>query len=76
MLYLKCPTCRTLLGNKQLYFEQKMDEICKDCDMKKITFEEGEKKKMELVNFLIPNKDRYCCKMRLMTYRKLIDFVK
>ncbi len=76
MLYLKCPTCRNLLGNKQLYFEQKMDEICKDCDMKKITFEEAEEKKMELVNFLIPNKHRYCCKMRLMTYRKIIEFVK
>ena len=76
MLYIKCPTCRNLLGNKQLYFEKKMDEICKDCDMKKISFEEAEKKKIELVNFLIPNKDRYCCKMRLMTYRKLIEFVK
>ncbi len=76
MLYLKCPTCRNLLGNKQLYFEQKMDEICKDCDMKKLTFEEGEKKKMELVDFLIPNQDRYCCRMRLLTYRKLIEFVK
>lgn len=76
MLYLKCPTCRNLLGNKQLYFEQKMDEICKDCDMKKLTFEEGEKKKIELVDFLIPNKDRYCCRMRLLTYRKIIEFVK
>ncbi len=76
MLYLKCPTCRNLLGNKQLYFEQKMDEICKDCDMKKLTFEEGEKKKMELVDFLIPNQDRYCCRMRLLTYRKIIEFVK
>lgn len=76
MLYLKCPTCRNLLGNKQLYFEQKMDEICKDCDMKKLTFEEGEKKKIELVDFLIPNQDRYCCRMRLLTYRKIIEFVK
>lgn len=76
MLYLKCPTCRNLLGNKQLYFEQKMEEICKDCDMKKLTFEEGEKKKIELVDFLIPNQDRYCCRMRLLTYRKIIEFVK
>lgn len=76
MLYIKCPTCKNLLGNKQLYFEEKFSEICKDLEMNKITQEEADKKKTDLVNFLIPNKDKYCCRMRLMTYKRLIEIIK
>ncbi len=76
MLYMKCPTCRNLLGNKQIYFEEKLDKICNDCDVGKISNEEADKQKMELVNFLIPNKHRYCCKMRLLTYKREIDIIK
>jgi DNA-directed RNA polymerase subunit N (RpoN/RPB10) len=73
---MKCPTCKNILGNKQIYYEQNLDKICKDQEMNKITDDEAEKRKIELVNFLIPNKHRYCCKMRLMTYKRLIEIVK
>ena len=76
MLYMKCPTCRNLLGNKQIYYEENFDKICKDFDIGKITLEEADKQKIELVNYLIPEKARYCCKMRLMTYKRLIDVIK
>jgi DNA-directed RNA polymerase subunit N (RpoN/RPB10) len=74
MLYIVCPTCRRLLGNRQLIYEAKLDEICKKVEMNKITTDEADKQKKELVNSL--GLSRYCCKMRLMSYRKLISFVK
>jgi DNA-directed RNA polymerase subunit N (RpoN/RPB10) len=73
---MKCPTCRNLLGNKQIYYEENFDRISKDYEVGKITSEEADKQKIELVNFLIPNKERYCCKMRLMTYKRLIEIIK
>jgi DNA-directed RNA polymerase subunit N (RpoN/RPB10) len=76
MLYLKCPSCHKLLGNKQIYYEENYDKITKDLEMGKITSEEAEKKKIELLDFILPDKDRYCCRMRVMTYKRLIEFVK
>jgi len=76
MLYLKCPTCHKLLGNKQIYYEENFDKILKDVEMEVITHEEGEKKKVELLNFILPDRDRYCCRMRFLTYKRLIEIVK
>jgi hypothetical protein len=76
MLYLKCPSCHKLLGNKQIYYEENYDKIIKDLEMRKITSEEAEKKKIEVLDFILPDKDRYCCRMRVMTYKRLIEFVK
>lgn len=75
MLYIRCPTCRTLLGDKQIYYEKKLEEICKNQDMDKYKSQEAvDKDKMDLVNNI--GLDRYCCKNRLMTYVRLIDIVK
>ncbi len=76
MLYLKCPSCHKLLGNKQIYYEENYDKITKDLEMGKITSEEAEKKKIELLDYILPDKDRYCCRMRVMTYKRLIEIVK
>ena len=76
MLYLKCPTCNNLLGNKQIYYEENFDKIMKDHEMGKITQEEADKLKIELLDFLLPNKDRYCCRMRILTYKRLINIIK
>lgn len=76
MLYLKCPTCHKLLGNKQIYYEENFDKIIKDLEMEKITNEESEKKKKELLDFILPDKDRYCCRMRVLTYKRVIDIIK
>jgi DNA-directed RNA polymerase subunit N (RpoN/RPB10) len=72
---MKCPTCRKLLGDAQLIYEQILDQICKDEDLKVITPEEAKKLKMELVNSF-DIKTRYCCKPRFMTYKRLIDIIK
>ena len=76
MLYLKCPTCKTLLGDKQMIYEKVISEICKDCDIHKLTEEEADKLKQEVVNSIGIESERYCCKMRLMTFKKLIEIVK
>ncbi len=76
MLYLKCPTCNKLLGNKQIYYEENFDKIVKDNEMGKITNEEADKKKIELLNYILPDKNRYCCRMRFLTYKRLIEIVK
>ena len=28
MLYFRCPTCRTLLADKQLVYERELEKIC------------------------------------------------
>lgn len=63
-----------LLGDKQLYYEKKMDAICKNSEMNKIDTKEADKQKQELVNSL--GLERYCCKNRLMTYVELVKVVK
>ena len=76
MLYLKCPTCHKLLGNKQLYYEENFDKIVKDQEIGKISATEADNKKMELLNFVLPDKHRYCCRMRMLTYKRLNEIVK
>jgi DNA-directed RNA polymerase subunit N (RpoN/RPB10) len=68
MLYLTCPTCGYFLGQKTVEWETKSDEICNN---HKLSSEEKEKKKQELLLSLkLP---RYCCKMRMMSYKDLVQ---
>ena len=75
MLYLKCPTCRKLLGDAQLIFENIFDQICKDEELHIISAEQSKQLKIDLIKSIDIN-SRYCCKPRFMTYKKLIDIVK
>lgn len=70
MLYSACPTCGTLLADKQLDYEEKLKKIC---DNPKLSQEDKDKQKMELINSM--GLERYCCKMKLMTYVDLIKIV-
>jgi DNA-directed RNA polymerase subunit N (RpoN/RPB10) len=67
MLYLTCPTCGYFLGQKTLEWETKSDEICNN---PKFSEEEKGIKKQELLLSL--NLSRYCCKMRMMSYKDLV----
>lgn len=73
MIYLKCPTCKTILSDKQLQYEELLDKICKDEEMNNIDHEQAKKFKAELIKAF---KLRYCCSVRLMSYIKLIDIIK
>jgi DNA-directed RNA polymerase subunit N (RpoN/RPB10) len=68
MLYLTCPTCGYFLGQKTVEWETKSEEICNN---HKLSYEEKEKKKQELLLSLkLP---RYCCRMRMMSYKDLVQ---
>lgn len=72
-VYICCPTCNRLLADKTLVYEEKLKNIC---DNPELTQEQKTIEKMKLIDSLgIPN-DRYCCRMRLMTYRDLVKIVK
>jgi DNA-directed RNA polymerase subunit N (RpoN/RPB10) len=70
MLYFKCPTCRTVLANKQLIYEERLAEISNSKKSK----EEKDKEKRKLLDDL--KLIRECCRMRMMGYVKLIDILK
>jgi len=68
MLYLTCPTCGYFLGQKTIEWETKSDAICTN---PKFTNEEKELKKQELLLSLkLP---RYCCRMRMMSYKDIVQ---
>jgi DNA-directed RNA polymerase subunit N (RpoN/RPB10) len=70
MLYIICPTCGYFLGQKVLEYEKGKDEICKN---PKLSTEE---KETELTKLLLSLKlRRYCCKMRMMSYKDIVQFI-
>ena len=69
MLYFKCPTCRTILANKQLLFTERLEKICKET----ISEENKDTKKQQLLDEL--EVKRICCRMRILTFIKLVEIV-
>ena len=67
MLYIVCPTCGYFLGQKTLEYEEGKTKIC---DNPKLSQEEKEKDLTKLLLGL--NLKRYCCKMRMMTYKDIV----
>lgn len=68
MLYSTCPTCGFFLGQKIIEWETKSKEIC---DNPKYTNEEKEVLKEKLIKSI--KLRRYCCRMRLMSYKDLVQ---
>ena len=68
MLYISCPTCGSFLGLKAQQYEEEKEKICSN---PKITLSQKEKEITKLIMSM--NIRRYCCKMRLMTYKDLIN---
>jgi DNA-directed RNA polymerase subunit N (RpoN/RPB10) len=71
MLYFKCPTCRTLLANKQLIYEERLAKICDNSSKSQKEKDEEKKKLLDSLELWRP-----CCRMRIMGYIKLIDIIK
>jgi len=68
MLYIICPTCGYFLGLKTIEWEEKSAIICNDPTLSE---EEKDKKKTELIMSLrLP---RYCCRMRMMSYKDIVN---
>lgn len=71
MLYYKCPSCKTVLANKQIPYEIGLKKICNNS---KLSEEEANAAKKALLdNLLILN---MCCRPRVMSYIDLIDTLK
>ena len=70
MLYPTCPTCGYFLAQKVIEWEKKNDEICNN---PKLNLKDKELKKQELLLSL--GIRRYCCKMRIMTYKDIVQDV-
>ena len=64
MIYLRCPSCATVIGNRQIIYETKLQEIENNPNT---DLEEKLKLKTALIDSL--ELKRYCCKMRLMTFK-------
>jgi len=81
MLYIRCPTCGDLLGDKQVVYEERMKEICESIGVDDDIVSQGnldkneeyKRKRQLVVNELCT---RYCCKMRLMNYVDKVRLIK
>jgi DNA-directed RNA polymerase subunit N (RpoN/RPB10) len=73
MLYIKCPTCGRLLADKMLAYASGLEKIHSN---DKLTDEQKNAEIEKLLDTLKIPKDNYCCRTRLMTYRKLIEIIK
>jgi len=68
MLYLSCPTCGYFLGLKTIEYEDKKAVICTNLSLS------PEEKENELSKLLLSlNIKRYCCKMRIMSYKNIVE---
>lgn len=68
MLYQTCPTCGFFLGNITKKFEDEKDKICNDPNLTQSEIEEKIQKLIMSVKV-----KRYCCRMRVMTYKDLVQ---
>ena len=71
MIYIRCPTCGYILGNRQIFYESRMEEIVNNPNI-------DEDVKLELKTKLVDSLKlkRYCCKVRVMTFKQLTDIIK
>ena len=70
MLYLTCPTCGYFLGQKTIQYEEKKKIICSNPTLLQ---EEKDEQLAQLLNSL--NLKRYCCKMRMMAYKDIVEII-
>ena len=81
MLYMRCPTCGEVLGNKELIYINRIKELCEsigiDDNLVSLGFSDKDeayvKKRQEIIKDLFEN---YCCRIRAMEYIDLIHIIK
>ena len=67
MLYSTCPTCGYLLAQKIVKYENEKQQICDNPKLKQ------HEKDEEISKLLLSLKlRRYCCQMRIMTFKDLV----
>lgn len=63
MLYPYCPSCGTLLSDKQVPYEEGMKKICNMAKDK-----QDDLKRKLLVDIGLGDPSNYCCRMRITRY--------
>lgn len=71
MSIMSCYTCGAILSDKQIYYEQELSKIC---DKHPEHSDEASKLKEKLLDEMCL--ERYCCRMRMLTYVKVSSIVK
>jgi DNA-directed RNA polymerase subunit N (RpoN/RPB10) len=70
MLPIRCFTCSTIIGNRQIFYEQQMKEISNDPNI-------DEEEKLALKTKLVNSFNlKYCCNMRIMTFKNKAEIMK
>lgn len=71
MIYLRCPSCNMIIGNRQQTYERGLIQIEDNPNL-------TDKAKLELKTKLIESLEvlRYCCKMRIIAFIQLTDIIK
>lgn len=71
MIYIKCPTCGYILGNRQRIYNIGLEEIESNPN-------NDEQMKLELKEKLVNSLEieKYCCKMRVITYKNKTEIFK
>ena len=80
MLYMVCPTCGELLGDKQLIYNTKLKELCDKHNINDDLLSRGFDKNPQFVEerqkLIQSNFTNICCKMRALTYIELVKIIK
>ena len=71
MLYFKCPTCKTILANKQLIFVNELNKICRNRDLDESQKNNAKKKLLDDLEL-----DSPCCRMRMITFIETSSLIK
>jgi hypothetical protein len=82
MLYPICPTCGALLLNIQLPYEHEMEQLCEKYNITLNALSHNTNISIDCIldkQTIIDkytDKDRYCCRMRLGNFIKLVELIK
>lgn len=80
MLYMVCPTCGELLGDKQLIYNTKLKELCDKHNINDDLLSRGFDRNQEFVEgrqkLIQSIFNNICCRMRALTYIELVKIVK
>ena len=69
MSYSSCPTCGYFIAQKAYYYDEEKEKICSNPNTNN---EEKEEKIHQLIKSL---NLRYCCNMRIMTCKNIVEFI-
>ena len=80
MLYMICPTCGELLGDKQILLNDGLKKICEKYNIDDELLSRGFDKTPEFVEarakLITELFSNVCCKMRAISYVELVNLIK